>query len=76
VSRRGTIVALVLAAVGLVLPWFLYPVLAIDVACFALFAVSLDLLFGYVGLLSFGQALFWGGGGYLTAIVLSRTHVR
>jgi branched-chain amino acid transport system permease protein len=75
VSRRGTIFALVLAALGLVLPWFLYPVLAIDVACFALFAVSLDLLFGYVGLLSFGQALFWGGGGYLTAIVLSRTHV-
>ena len=31
-SRRGTIFALALAAVGLVLPWFLYPVLAIDVA--------------------------------------------
>jgi len=38
-----------------------YPVLAIDLVCFALFAVSLDLLFGFVGLLSFGQALFWAG---------------
>ena len=67
--------ALVLLLVALVLPWLVYPVLAIDLACFALFAVSLDLLFGYVGLLSFGQALFWGGGGYLAAIVLARTHL-
>jgi branched-chain amino acid transport system permease protein len=75
VNRRGSIFALVLAALGLALPWVVYPVLAIDLVCFALFAVSLDLLFGFVGLLSFGQALFWGGGGYLTAIVLARTHV-
>jgi branched-chain amino acid transport system permease protein len=68
-------VALGLLLVALVLPWLVYPVLAIDLACFALFAVSLDLLFGYVGLLSFGQALFWGGGGYLAAIVLARTHL-
>lgn len=74
-NRRATIVAVLLAVLGLVLPWLVYPVLAIDLVCFALFAVSLDLLFGFVGLLSFGQALFWGGGGYLTAIVLSRTHV-
>jgi branched-chain amino acid transport system permease protein len=74
-TRRATVFALVLGALGLVLPWLVYPVLAIDLVCFALFAVSLDLLFGFVGLLSFGQALFWGGGGYLTAIVLARTHV-
>jgi branched-chain amino acid transport system permease protein len=72
---QRTRIALGLGAIGIVLPWILYPVLAIDVTCFALFAVSLDLLFGFVGLLSFGQALFWGGGGYLTAIVLARTHV-
>jgi len=74
-NRRAKTFALVLAALGLALPWLVYPVLAIDLICFALFAVSLDLLFGFVGLLSFGQALFWGGGGYLTAIVLARTHV-
>lgn len=74
-SRATTIVALALLAVGIVLPKIVYPVVAIDLACFALFAVSLDLLFGYVGLLSFGQALFWGGGGYVAAIAIHRAHV-
>jgi len=63
---------------GIVLPLpplRVYPVVAIDLVCFALFTVSLDLLFGYVGLLSFGQAMFWGGGGYVTAILLSRAHI-
>lgn len=72
---RTTQVALALLALGLLLPTFVYPVVAIDLVCFGLFAVSLDLLFGFVGLLSFGQALFWGGAGYVTTIVLSRTHV-
>ena len=72
---RTALIAAVLLLVGLVLPKLVYPVVAIDLACFALFAVSLDLLFGYAGLLSFGQALFWGGGGYVTTILLSRTHV-
>jgi branched-chain amino acid transport system permease protein len=72
---RTTTVALALLVAGIVLPKIVYPVVAIDLACFALFAVSLDLVFGYVGLLSFGQALFWGGGGYVTAILIQRTHV-
>jgi branched-chain amino acid transport system permease protein len=75
VKDRTTRLALGLLVVGLLLPKLVYPVVAIDLACFALFAVSLDLLFGFVGLLSFGQALFWGGAGYLTTIVLSRTHL-
>ncbi len=74
-NRRQLIVMAVLVVVGLALPWFVYPVVAIDLICFGLFAVSLDLLFGYVGLLSFGQALFWGGGGYVAAILLARAHV-
>jgi branched-chain amino acid transport system permease protein len=74
-SRRSLLVIAALVVVGLALPWFVYPVVAIDLVCFGLFAVSLDLLFGYVGLLSFGQALFWGGGGYVAAILLARAHV-
>jgi branched-chain amino acid transport system permease protein len=74
-SRRATFVALVLLAIGIVLPKVMYPVFAIDLACFALFAVSLDLIFGYVGLLSFGQALFWGGAGYATAIAVHTAHL-
>jgi branched-chain amino acid transport system permease protein len=33
--------------------------------CFALFACAFNLLIGYVGLLSFGHALFFGAAGYL-----------
>lgn len=37
-----------------------------------LFAISFDLIFGYTGLLSFGQALFFGLGGYSVAITIMR----
>ncbi len=42
-------------------------------AIFALYAVSYNLLLGYTGLLSFGNAMFFGGGAYATALAL--THV-
>jgi branched-chain amino acid transport system permease protein len=35
------------------------------VLCFALFACAFNLLIGYVGLLSFGHAAYFGMGGYL-----------
>jgi branched-chain amino acid transport system permease protein len=35
--------------------------------CFALFACAFNLLIGYVGLLSFGHALFFGWASYVTA---------
>ncbi|HDH99033.1 MAG: branched-chain amino acid ABC transporter permease [Deltaproteobacteria bacterium] len=41
-------------------------------AIFALFAVSFNMLLGYTGLLSFGHAMFFGTGGYATAIALER----
>jgi branched-chain amino acid transport system permease protein len=41
-------------------------------AIFALFATTLNLLLGYTGLLSFGHAMFFGVGGYGTAIALER----
>ena len=77
-KHPSLVIAGVLLLVAIVLPLppiRIYPIVAIDLTCFALFAVSLDLLFGYVGLLSFGQAMFWGGGGYVTAILLARTHM-
>ena len=42
-------------------------------AIYALYAVSLNLLLGYMGVLSFGHAMFFGTGAYMTAIVL--THI-
>ena len=37
---------------------------------FALFSVTLNLLLGYTGLLSFGHAMFFGTGAYGTALAL------
>ncbi len=40
-------------------------------AIFALFAVSYNLLLGYVGLFSFGHAMYFGAGAYGTALALA-----
>jgi len=55
----------VMFAVGLVLPFFIYPVFIMNVLCLALFASAFNLLLGYAGLLSFGHAAFLGSAGYL-----------
>ncbi len=39
-------------------------------AIFSVYAVSLNMLLGYTGLLSFGHAMFFGVGGYGTALAL------
>jgi branched-chain amino acid transport system permease protein len=48
-------------------PFVVYPVLMMQMLCFALFACAFNLLIGYVGLLSFGHAMFFGGAAYITA---------
>lgn len=58
---------------ALLLPQFVYPVLALDILLWALFAVALDLLLGFTGLLSFGHAMFWGSAGYTAAILARAT---
>jgi len=40
--------------------------------CYALLAISVDLLWGYTGLLSLGQALFFSLGGYMMGMYLMR----
>ena len=57
----------VLLAVLLIAPHLFYPVFLMKVLCFALFACAFNLLLGYVGLLSFGHAAFFGSAGYITA---------
>jgi len=51
----------------LIAPSFLYPVFLMKALCFALFACAFNLLIGYVGLLSFGHALYFGWASYLSA---------
>jgi branched-chain amino acid transport system permease protein len=55
-----------LAVIGLS-PMVVYPVFLMKVMCFALFACAFNLLIGYVGLLSFGHAAYFGMGAYVSA---------
>jgi branched-chain amino acid transport system permease protein len=62
------VIAFVLmAGVLIVAPLFAYPVFLMKALCFALFACAFNLLIGYVGLLSFGHALFFGWASYVSA---------
>jgi len=51
----------------LIAPALVYPVFLMKALCFALFACAFNLLIGYVGLLSFGHALYFGWASYLAA---------
>jgi len=66
-SNHTLIVFAGLVALGLAAPMFVYPVFLMKVLCFALFACAFNLLIGYVGLLSFGHAMFLGSAGYGSA---------
>ena len=59
-----------LLLLALVAPFQLYPVFLMKALCFALFACAFNLLIGFVGLLSFGHAAFFGSAAYITAHVV------
>jgi branched-chain amino acid transport system permease protein len=68
VRSRSEMIAFVIMAVALaIVPLFAYPVFLMKALCFALFACAFNLLIGYVGLLSFGHALFFGWASYVSA---------
>jgi branched-chain amino acid transport system permease protein len=52
-----------------------YTFVATDVAILALFAVSLNLLLGYTGLVSFGHAAYFGIGAYTTGLLMKQVGV-
>lgn len=60
----------IMLVVGLTAPFYAYPVFVMDLLCFALFACAFNLLLGYVGLLSFGHAAFFGGAAYIAGYVI------
>jgi branched-chain amino acid transport system permease protein len=64
--------ALVFAAIGVWAGDTFYMRLATEALIFAGLALSVDILLGYTGLLSLGQALYFGLGAYLSAVVLMR----
>jgi branched-chain amino acid transport system permease protein len=65
-TKAQFIALLVMFAALVVAPFFLYPVFLMKVLCFALFACAFNLLIGYVGLLSFGHAAYFGMGAYVS----------
>ncbi len=61
------VIFLALLSFLVVLPFMVYPVFAMKVMCFALFAAAFNLLLGFGGLLSFGHAAYFGGASYVAA---------
>ena len=57
----------VMTGLLLLAPFVTYPVLVMKGMCLALFGCAFNLLIGYVGLLSFGHAMFLGGAAYAAA---------
>jgi branched-chain amino acid transport system permease protein len=66
--RLGLLVAALVVLV--VAPLAVYPLFLIKLLCVALLAASLNLLIGYVGLLSFGHAMFYGAAAYVSGYVV------
>lgn len=78
IDRQPKVVLLILAVLALVYPYvasLYFLALGIEVLIFAIFAMSLDLLLGYTGLVSFGHAAFFGLGAYIVAYVSSRSEL-
>ena len=73
-ALRRAMVGGVIAAAGLALvPAVVSPfqiLFATEMLIQCLFALAFNLLFGITGLLSFGQAAYFGVGGYLAALAL------
>jgi branched-chain amino acid transport system permease protein len=66
------IVEVAVLAIGLLLPLVLQDyltVFATRVLILCLFALSFDLVWGYAGIMSFGQAVFFGTAGYGVALI-------
>jgi branched-chain amino acid transport system permease protein len=65
-----------LTAIGLIVARLMLPHLHVSpetanqILVWGLFGIGFDILFGYTGLLSFGQAAFYGTGGFVAAYLL------
>jgi len=70
------IVVAVLAAFVFAIPHFgsFVTLLATRAMAFAILAMSVDLLLGYTGLSSMGQAAYFGVGAYLTGVLATKFH--
>jgi branched-chain amino acid transport system permease protein len=66
-GRDEEIAFVAMTALLVVAPFVIYPFFLMQALCIALFACAFNLLVGYVGLLSFGHAMFLGLASYVSA---------
>src|SRR5512132_2871696 len=76
--RRRRFLVETLTAIGLIVAPFALPYLGFApntvnrILVWGLFGIGFDILFGFTGLLSFGQSAFYGTGGFVAAYLLTR----
>ncbi len=77
--KQRPLVIIVLTAIGLIAAPFVLPHLGFApttvnrILIWSLFGLGFDILFGFTGLLSFGQSAFFGTGGKVSAYLLTQT---
>jgi branched-chain amino acid transport system permease protein len=76
-SKRPVLVEFIVAALLIAVPFVLpyldaAPNTVNRILVWGLFGIGFDILFGYTGLLSFGQSAFYGTGGFIAAYLLTR----
>jgi len=79
-KRLVTVVFLLAAGAGIfvVTPLYInsyYVLIFTEILIFAIFALSFNMLMGYTGLFSLGQAAFFGAGGYTVALLVVRADI-
>src|SRR5215475_2935219 len=77
-SKQRPFLIETLTAIGLIVAPFVLPYLGFApntvnrILVWGLFGLGFDILFGFTGLLSFGQSAFYGTGGFVAAYLLTR----
>src|ERR1700756_3577071 len=66
--HRAGIASIVVLVFPLVMP---FTALAVNILIYGLYALGFNLVFGYLGLLSFGHAALFGTGAYLCGIAIT-----
>jgi branched-chain amino acid transport system permease protein len=67
-KHRASIASLVVLAFPLVMP---FTALGVNILIYGLFALGFNLVYGYLGLLSFGHAALFGTGAYFCGIAIT-----